>query len=704
VSKEHYIPRGFIRSRPIRVAFLVEDGQDSGDILDAVFANCHARWGGRHSLVVPCENSKPREAWLPWLTAYDPDIIYCYTSLDKKMISDLHEKLGPLYLTIHEYDERLRGERYFRTELPIKCLTSISAALRYGRASPPSDPRPMFVVDYSGQQGDDRFIDDNFGTIRNSLVRWPLPDSLSDVVRTISLGTEGLLAGRPPEGASIGEVVPDKTALLNTMSKILNSCGIAQLAGDAKQSVDIKDIRHENFSLIIGNEFVDRILFWNQYSLRSPGLGYGFTTLIVPVMDLRDNNFFNSLVAFLRMRNGAKCQSNSWIEVKSGSISGGDLEKICRRLRGAGLGNVSINPKSISLDCIVPDAKAVGRAVKATIGFISGKCSAWKEFQADGEQIRPPVTLPDPLIGTQVSSRATDGAWALDLDLERKNNLSQYMNVQHRWRFPRRLRMHRYFCNSYEDVSVSYSQESRSTREGFLSIFCGFGEDLKPIYLPEDDYAIRFALMWGCDWMQSSDHHKNAVLSGPYGGLRPSDKGRYLIGALTQFGGIANASEFLLHNYWKTIFATLGGAIAADRHEEIKKNLKRRIRNCQICSEDEWNRLSKIVSREAHQIRMHQNILSFTELEKAYKLYLEEKRQTVADQQREDIEEDVFDQSLPHSVRSLCERSVLHQGYEWRCPICCHLNWNQIDGLRSQVACDVCAREEPVPVNKPWDF
>ena len=96
------VAHGYIRQRPIRVAYLVDEGEHANKILDAVFAECYWRWGGRYSLVVPCEEGKPRHAYMPWLEAYDPDIVYVYSDIHEAMIADLHERLGPAFLSKHE--------------------------------------------------------------------------------------------------------------------------------------------------------------------------------------------------------------------------------------------------------------------------------------------------------------------------------------------------------------------------------------------------------------------------------------------------------------------------------------------------------------------------------------------------------------------------------------------------------------------------
>ena len=86
MTEQTYKLRGFLRPRAVRVAYLVQEGEHGDAMLDAVFAECHSRWGGRYSLVVPCELGGPRPTYLPWLEAYDPDIIYSYVRLERSSI------------------------------------------------------------------------------------------------------------------------------------------------------------------------------------------------------------------------------------------------------------------------------------------------------------------------------------------------------------------------------------------------------------------------------------------------------------------------------------------------------------------------------------------------------------------------------------------------------------------------------------------
>ena len=78
--------KAYFRPRPVRVAYLVEETEHWQTILDAIAATSFAQWGGRFTLIIPCENGGIRPAYLPWLKAYDADVIYSYVDLSDAAI------------------------------------------------------------------------------------------------------------------------------------------------------------------------------------------------------------------------------------------------------------------------------------------------------------------------------------------------------------------------------------------------------------------------------------------------------------------------------------------------------------------------------------------------------------------------------------------------------------------------------------------
>src|SRR5438128_10993099 len=105
-------PRAFIRARPIRVAYLLADGEHAHFMLDGIFAESVARWGGRYSLVCPCHDGYPRASYLPWLRAFDPDVIYSFIDLTEENLRRIREELGPAYLLRHRENFKAEPTAY----------------------------------------------------------------------------------------------------------------------------------------------------------------------------------------------------------------------------------------------------------------------------------------------------------------------------------------------------------------------------------------------------------------------------------------------------------------------------------------------------------------------------------------------------------------------------------------------------------------
>lgn len=701
--------KGYIRSRPIRVAFVIEDGEDAHIALDAIFSKCHAHWGGRFNIVVPFANGEISSEWLNWLEVYDPDIIYSYVNIDERLLRALYERFGPAFIVEHQpYSEREHDKRYFRPELPFDCLTSLSVAPQYARAYPPSSPQPIYLVDYIPGQKPDRFIDDNFGSPLGCFDYWPLPDHLNDVLRTISFGSEDAIAKHSQNTRkSFHDAVNDIPSLLKTLSIRRNAYGLSQLSADSVPRLDYRDHRREAFALIIGDSFNDRLLYWNIRSLLPSYFGREFVCLIISKESIFDEAYFDALVEFLKVRNSVRPNQNTpTIQVSSTSVEVHALKEIIEKLNSRDRWNYYTISNINRIEDIIPDSKSRRYVGDLTTALWFSRENTWREFPVSGPSVNPPSVLPQPILGLNVPSRATTGAWALDLEIERANNLTRFSNVQHTWRLPRRLRLHGAFRGAYEGLSHGHYRYSRATQTGFLSVFVDFLQNTPEIHLPDDETVFRYGLERGNDWPSPT---RSASPSGPdgfYGWTRPSDKGRYLIGALELFGGLQNCGSVLLHSFWKSVFDQLGGAAGADRREQIKKTLKKKIKNKIIENEGDWDRLASLVSNEAHQVRLPLRVLNFDILEMQHQALVEEEHEEIggtktdsSDSWAEDAKE-----SLRRSVQWLCSRGVLHQGYEWRCHNCFNSNWSQIGSLKAILNCEVCGNQKILPVNKSWDF
>jgi hypothetical protein len=140
---------GWTRSRPIRIAFLIGDGEHSSITLDGVFADCYSRWGGRFSLIVPCVSNRISPAYWPWLERFGPDIVYSYVPLSERDVLELHERIAPNAYTLHKVHEPRRLDVFgFKPAYEPKPLSSLSLVFKLARYAPAArNGAPVKIID-----------------------------------------------------------------------------------------------------------------------------------------------------------------------------------------------------------------------------------------------------------------------------------------------------------------------------------------------------------------------------------------------------------------------------------------------------------------------------------------------------------------------------------------------------------------------------
>ncbi len=318
--------------------------------------------------------------------------------------------------------------------------------------------------------------------------------------------------------------------------------------------------------------------FWNLRSRDAVHVGREICGLIVSASRLDDPDFFAALVVFLKSRNEVWRNSGpKLVRLISGSIPRDQLKALQDRFIAADNWNLYQIGPSITLDGIAPSQQVLQHAKSLVTGRFFDSKPEWKEFPTSGKKASPPLVTPKHIAHVQSGTFATGGAWALDISIERQENNSRYSNVRHRWFFPRRLRLHRSFLAYYD--STDGGRETRYTRgnaNGSLVLFASLNEELPALTVPNDETAFRYGLQRGDVWPPLHRLEPGDPPTGAFSWSEPSDKGRYLLGALRMFGSLQDAASVLLHSYWRSVFEELGGAIGPSRREQIKDSIKKR--------------------------------------------------------------------------------------------------------------------------------
>mgnify|MGYP003874496283 FL=1 len=598
--------------------------------------------------------------------------------------------------------------RFYRPEIPLACLSSLAVPPWYSQSFAASAPQPISVVDTLPREPFDRFVEDNFGTARSALQRWPLPDQIADSVQSIVLASEEAQRDQRFIPRAVRDFVRDVVTLLAQMAERRSIFGLAQLSADLVERDDLRDPGRDYFKLIVGDTFADRVHFWNSRSRMPTYLGRDVCCLIVSPERLESQAFFDAIVAFLKARNSMQSsnQGPPRIELSSMSLSQDQLSALCERFRAADRWNGYSCHEPLDLDDDVPGDAVLRRAAVRPMGAWFSRAGSWREFEIRDREFRPVATPPKPLQGHLSKPSVRNGDYAVDLVIQRQGNGIRFTSEAQRWVLPKRLPIHGLFRSPYQDDPRRGVEYARTTRDGYLTLMGTMARELPPLSIPDESDAIRFGLEQSNNWPPLSRSDRADNPSGPYGWTRPSDKGRYLTGTLTRFESLANASAFLLHEYWCGVFNELGGSISMGPADELVGLIKRRFRGGEIASDEEWERLAGIVASEARKVRLPRRYIAFNRLQALLEPLLRAEADGLGGWEEADIEGRLQDAraTLVPSVQWLCSREILHQGYEWRCERCYHNNWNAVDNLKTSMSCEICGAEEPVPVDRPWQF
>ena len=687
----------------------MEENERWKPTLDAIFDDCYAHWGGRFYLVVPCDSGQVRPAYLPWLEAYDADIIYSYVDLGENVVARLHEHLYPAFLVKHNSWRLHDSDRAtLRPGLPLTPLTAVSVGGVLARGNGIAAPQPIPVVDIHPRATPSPLLQENFGCYHRSLGVLPVAHDMAEFLRLVTFVPPAFLTDPPCVPPSEPQVVPPELDLLEQIASQRDLCGLAQISASCAPRQEIHAGQwSETVNIIVGDSFTDHVTFWNARHHLPVWLHTGIVTLRLSHCDVQDDAIFRIITKIIanRIRVRLGQASDSHIVIRSASLSQAQLEEVTKRFQAQNQVNKYSFERLESIDACVPTQAALSKRSRQIDPGSALTSLDWHEFPFSGDTFRPPNIVPRHIREAPQPSGVKRGLWALDLDIERTVDYSRFDNVQHHWRLPRRLRMTGAFTPGYTLGNNGPFCMPRVSAGGFVTLFSDADGGLPEVRVPADKTAFAHALCAARDW-------------GPLGNLpaapvpamaveiRSSDKGRYLTALLRMAGGIHRAKAIFLSKFWKDQFESLGATptLAEGRRSQVLQNLRKRLRSGQIVTDEDWDRLAQVVLSAARGVRLDPRYFKYDALTRQFEDFRNAFWNThEAGAPRSEWDEHER-QSLSESVRYLCQREVLHQGHEWRCNDCYNNNWVSLGDLKMSMICDVCGATRPAPVADPWHF
>ncbi|WP_296224650.1 hypothetical protein [Ralstonia sp. UBA689] len=678
-------------ARPMRVAYVLENGEDAHAWLDEVIAQCYGRHGGRQSLIVPSMGGGISDGYAAWLKVLDPDVVMLLTYENATAAANVGALLGD---TLLAHRQRRPGEIENRPALRLEtpALTALSWIPFLKTVSGFRNQPINFILDRYPAWRDDGLIKDNFGTLCDSVGLFPVHEQIG--VRPVMLTPPDPSGDRWHFRIANAVEVQDPYNMLENLLRSGTST-LAHLSNLNCQPFRPDHPWHDAFCLVIGDSFEDRIACWNAGLLFDDATTQSIKTLRLPAAIATDEERTAKVAAFLRGANWLGGNAGPpKIVVRSHSLREAVLEDFLNWLRQGSRSQVAFEAIGSLDDCCPADATAMHAAYR-----MLRPAPAMNEAAAAEPSTF--VSIPSPHQLKYCAGQHpifSEGKWYVDLMIDKVNDHGRFVNARQAWMLPQRRQLIKDF------VRVD---GTRILRRGNLSVPSHAEVSTLEVTQPDDSLLFRRLLTETETWAYGDIRFKQDVPPA-FRYSDTSDKGRYLAGLLGMFGSLSDVEHTMDMRFWRRQFFSMA-APANDQRAEVITFLKRRLNaksgTLLIDDAEGWERLAQRVVQSAARMKIPQLRVRYDKLLERWRKELNEAMDLDENlKQRADSILAEAPGELKSSLSFLIERGVFYRGHEWVCRNCSHRNWVGLRMLTDELPCEVCASGHQLPVDMALDF
>lgn len=666
---------------PIQVCYIVQVDAPS-EMLTAIFDECHNRWGGRDTLIMPVTDGQIDEKYWAWARALDPDVVYSYVDLDIPTLERVDRDLMPSVVTIHRSvmdppDPRPRHE--------VEALPALSLLPMLANTERIGPPRRLALVSAFMEWSRDVFVTDSFG-LNPYGPGWAQAESVRKHAATLALGSQQ----KAQRGHVADEEIGDPTALLRAMCNAQYTVlTMAQLSGTGYENVfyDRKS-SWRMFNIIVGDTNVDRLAFWNSRIGVDDYQRRNIVAVRLCERHLDDEEFVSALVLFVSRWNTSTSQSGpSFAAVRSSSIQTERLQPIADALHRMNVQTTVEHFQSVS-DC-TPD-----RVDKP--GFIRQGLD--QRFTESEVRLMPAQPIHLSRTGP-ASGWWSNGGWTVQIVLKRESSSGLGSSIR-KVQIPRRWQAVR---------TVTGGAIAKATLAGDLRVIAPGDQKPQALSFTDDDAEFVARLFVPNHYLWRSD--PRAVRLPKPAAIYPqiSSAGRHLAGFLKKLRGLRAAYEVLGSEFWKAVLNEM--AVPREVFDNVKRaelaaRLEKPIRRdgpTVLAAKDDFERLADVVARIIPDLKAPVAMKPYEWFVETYRgteecTHLRDPALTAEENERQ------LHREVEQQLRLRCFEGVLAQGYAWKCPRCLHQNWSTVGALSGTVTCEVCDHQEAIQAHFSWNF
>ncbi len=659
----------YVKKRPLRVAFLVEDKPESMTIINAALAYSRERWGGRYNPIVLTDGRTLTDTWWALLEAVDPDVVKSFVPLTDDLIGAIERRVSP-YLIQQPDSREQQGENVGRVNLPEDGLRLLPTVLNVRRASWSIAESSLVLFETDRQKTDptvSRFVEISFG-------------GYSHPIHAVSRALEDVRTQRYAVTDAASLVAP-----LTELSDFRSFTYPIQLCSVPKEAVPPVEYNRfgETFHVVVGDAPSDVAYFWNRPVTLPPWNRTYLNQVWLPLDVARNGQLVPALSAWIQRSADPNGSGRGQVRFVSLSLSQEQLAEIAAPLAG----QLRVFHEANALPAIEPPRISEGPPGP-------GGLDDMDLYRATGTIERLTLQEPDVTQGPMLGEH-----WMADLYIEFRPE--RYPTIAGRtlwWQLPR--------LNNF--ASYMFRRPGRILRSRYPSALMKRGEPRLDVTLLDDIsvFALLAAQPNQPHYTLDARHGRTIPGRSPYYEARRSEKGRYLSGLLELFGGLHPATSVLEERYWRRMFDLLSGRAAhtdAQVLEEIGNALRKRLaaNRAKFYQDDRamvW--LTNYVLRIARRLPASSRELDFGTFEKHAKQEIVDFNAALAGQEPWAYSEG----DLKNALAGLTELGVLLMGVQARCPSCGYRAWHHIDDARQTLRCGGCNAEFPMPPEQRWHY
>ena len=299
------------------------------------------------------------------------------------------------------------------------------------------------------------------------------------------------------------------------------------------------------------------------------------------------------------------------------------------------------------------------------------------------------LTVPRPPF--VVSTGGLDG-WMVDLDIEYRLDPPRFSNRFDSWRLPRRAWVAQLFSSN--------RSHARVLAGGLPSVSVGAGERSIPLHIPS-----KSGLLWsllevpapcesgGTTVATSAERRFNEVY--------PSEQGLRFQAMVDVFGGIGALGRTFEDVFWRTVF-TEGAGKPLDDVGQRTAIVTRELTAARTLdpTATRVDELARKIVQSLHQVPPRQRSFTCKELRDLFSR-LNASKKIATEKGERPIR---FTDYAQRDFEWLLGARILLQGVTLKCPVCGIPQWRIVDDLGTEVRCEGCTADFPLPPEPTWTF